>query len=227
MKSNENLHVAVIMDGNGRWAKKRLMPRSVGHAEGVKTLLDITEHAFNVGVTHFTVYAFSTENKYRPKEEIDGLVGLIRKNFATTFKKLIANGIRVRIFGDKSYFPDDVIDIMTSLEKESENCDKGNFNIALNYGGRSEIVRAAKMIADKGGSFNEEEFSKALYSGEQPDPDVLIRTGGEKRLSNFLLYQCAYTEFFFTDTLWPDFSTKEFDEIIKSYYGRNRRYGKV
>lgn len=228
MKSNSDfLHIAVIMDGNGRWAKKRLLPRKFGHKEGVKTLLSLAEHAFNNGVSHLTVYAFSTENKYRPKEEIDALIDLIRKNFATTFKKLVQNGISVRIFGDKSYFPTDVQEIMNELEVGSKNGQKGILNVALNYGGRDEIVTAAKKIEESGKEFTEEEFSNALYSAGQPNPDILIRTGGEKRLSNFLLYQCAYTELFFTDTLWPDFTTDEFDSIISQFHKRNRRYGKV
>lgn len=215
------------MDGNGRWAKKRLLPRKFGHKEGVKTLLSLAEHAFNVGVTHLTVYAFSTENKYRPKEEIDALIDLIRNNFATTFKKLVQNGISVRVFGDKSYFPMDVQEIINELEVGSKDGRKGVLNVALNYGGRDEIVKTAKKIAESGKEFSEEEFSNALYSAGQPDPDILIRTGGEKRLSNFLLYQCAYTELFFSDTLWPDFTTDEFDSIISQFYQRNRRYGKV
>ena len=215
------------MDGNGRWAQKRLLPRQAGHKKGVNTLLKIAKHAFDVGVKHVTVYAFSTENKFRPKEEVDALINLIRKNFATTFHKLVDNGISVKVLGDKSYFPQDVIALFDEMEQKSDGGQNGTLNVALNYGGRAEIVHAINVLVNEGKTITEEEFSSALYTGGQPDPDVLIRTGGEKRLSNFLLYQCAYTEFFFSDTLWPDFTTKEFDKIMADFSNRNRRYGKV
>lgn len=227
MKSDEKLHVAIIMDGNGRWAQKRLLPRKMGHKEGVKTLLDIAEYAFSKGIDTLTVYAFSTENKRRPEDEVSALIDLIRKNFATTFKRITQKGIRLRVIGDKSYFPDDVIEILDKAENDSKVGKNGTFNVALNYGGRDEIVRAATRLANSGREITEQSFSDALYTADQPDPDILIRTGGEKRLSNFLLYQCAYTELFFVDTLWPDFSTKELDEILQEFSKRNRRYGKV
>ncbi len=228
LKSNTvPVHVAVIMDGNGRWAKSRLLPRKMGHREGVKTLIRIAEHAFKSGISYLTVYAFSTENKLRPQDEIDALIDLIRKNFSTTFKRLVNNGIRVSILGDKSYFPNDVIEIMNVIEEESASGKNGTLNVALNYGGRSDVINAARLLSESGAEFNEENFARKLYTGGQPDPDILIRTGGEKRLSNFLLYQCAYTELFFSDTLWPDFTEKEFDEIIAQFSTRNRRYGKV
>lgn len=220
-------HVALIMDGNGRWAEKRLMPRKMGHRAGVKTLLKIAKHAFTRGVKFVTVYAFSTENKFRPKEEVDALIGLIRKNFATTFHKLVENGIAVKVLGDASYFPSDVITLFDEIEKKSASGKNGTLNVALNYGGRAEIVHAFNALKKEDKIITEEDISSALFTGGQPDPDLLIRTGGEKRLSNFLLYQCAYTEFFFTDTLWPDFSAKEFDLILQEYSNRNRRYGKV
>lgn len=231
MKSDETkklpVHVAMIMDGNGRWAQKRLLPRSLGHREGVKTLIRVVTHAFDRGVKFVTVYAFSTENRFRPKDEIDGLVDLIRKNFATTFRRFIERGIRIRILGDRGYFPADVVEILDKAEADSEPGGNGTFSIALNYGGRAEIVKAVNDAISSGETVTEDNFPKFLYTSDQPDPDMLIRTGGEKRLSNFLLYQAAYSELFFTDTLWPDFSDEEFDDLLDEFAGRNRRYGKV
>ena len=212
-------HIAIIMDGNGRWAEKRSLLRKFGHRAGVRTLIKTVKYAFSLGVGIVTVYAFSTENRLRPKDEVDSLIDLIRKNFATTFRDLVKRGIRVRVLGERGFFPDDVVDILDKVENESKEGKGGIFNVALNYGGRAEMVRAAK--------FNEENFSHFLYTSDQPDPDIIIRTGGEKRLSNFLLYQSAYSELFFVDTLWPDFSNQELDSIIAQYGERDRRYGKV
>ncbi len=231
MKSDEiktqPLHVAIIMDGNGRWAQKRLLPRSFGHREGVKTLIRLVTHAFDTGFKYVTVYAFSTENRLRPKEEVDGLIDLIRKNFATTFRRFIDRGIKIRILGDRKFFPSDVAQILSDAESDSKDGKNGTFNVALNYGGRAEIVRAVNEAVKRGEEVSEESIGKLLYTYGQPDPDMLIRTGGEKRLSNFLLYQTAYTELFFTDTLWPDFSDEEFDSVVDEFRHRNRRYGKV
>lgn len=231
MKSDEiktqPLHVAMIMDGNGRWAQKRLLPRSFGHREGVKTLIRLVTHAFDTGFKYVTVYAFSTENRLRPKEEVDGLIDLIRKNFATTFRRFIDRGIKIRILGDRKFFPSDVAQILSDAESGSKDGKNGTFNVALNYGGRAEIVRAVNEAVKRGEEVSEESIGKLLYTYGQPDPDMLIRTGGEKRLSNFLLYQTAYTELFFTDTLWPDFSDEEFDSVVDEFRHRNRRYGKV
>lgn len=225
----ENLprHIAFIMDGNGRWATARALPRKFGHREGVKSLRKIVKHAFSRGVEFVTVYAFSTENRFRPQDEIDGLMDLIRKNFATSFNEFVESGIKVKVLGDKSYFPEDIVEIIDELENKSANNDKGVFNIALNYGARDEIVKATIKAVNSGEPITEELISKNLYTANQPDPDIIVRTGGEKRLSNFLLYQSAYSELFFCDTLWPDFSTAELDEIISQFSTRNRRYGKV
>lgn len=217
----------MIMDGNGRWAQKRLLPRSFGHREGVKTLIRLVTHAFDTGFKYVTVYAFSTENRLRPKEEVDGLIDLIRKNFATTFRRFIDRGIKIRILGDRNFFPSDVAQILSDAESDSKDGKNGTFNVALNYGGRAEIVRAVNEAVKRGEEVSEESIGKLLYTYGQPDPDMLIRTGGEKRLSNFLLYQTAYTELFFTDTLWPDFSDEEFDSVVDEFRHRNRRYGKV
>ena len=220
-------HIAIIMDGNGRWAEKRSLLRKFGHRAGVRTLIKTVKYAFSLGVGIVTVYAFSTENRLRPKDEVDSLIDLIRKNFATTFRDLVKRGIRVRVLGERSFFPGDVVDILDKVENESKDGKSGIFNVALNYGGRAEMVRAAKLLSESGKEFNEENFSHFLYTSDQPDPDIIIRTGGEKRLSNFLLYQSAYSELFFVDTLWPDFSNQELDSIIAQYGERDRRYGKV
>lgn len=233
MKSDASIeiiprHVALIMDGNGRWAKKRMLPRSMGHKEGVRTLMRIVKHAFARRVEYVTVYAFSTENKSRPKDEIDGLIDLIRKNFSTSFRELVENGIKVVVLGDRSFFPDDVVEIFSQIEQESSNGTNGTFCVALNYGARDEIVRAVNDIVVNGRkSVDEKTVSEFLYTKGIPDPDLIARTGGEKRLSNFLLYQAAYAELYFTDTLWPDFDEAEFDEMIADFATRNRRYGKV
>ncbi len=227
MKSNAPRHVAVIMDGNGRWAQKRLLPRKAGHKEGVKTLMKIARHAFNRGIEYLTIYAFSTENKNRPKDEIDGLINLIREYFKNVFGEFIENGIKIRVLGDVSYFPQDVIDIVKKVEKDSEKGQNGTLSIALNYGARAEILRAITLLKNSGEDITEENFEKYLYTASYPEPDIILRTGGEKRLSNFLLYQSAYSELFYTDTLWPDYSEKEFDEMINAFKGRSRRYGKV
>ncbi|MBR2989010.1 MAG: di-trans,poly-cis-decaprenylcistransferase [Clostridia bacterium] len=215
------------MDGNGRWAKARNLARNFGHREGVKTLKTIVDYAFSVGVEFVTVYAFSTENRLRPQEEIDGLIDLIRKNFSSSFKQFVKKGVKVKVLGDKSYFPADVVEIIDKLERESENNDKATLSVALNYGARDEIVKATIKAVESGEEITEEVISKNLYTANQPDPDMIIRTGGEKRLSNFLLFQSAYSELFFTDTLWPDFTTEELAEIIRQFSTRNRRYGKV
>lgn len=215
------------MDGNRRWATKRLLPKAMGHNAGVKTLIKIVKHAVTKGIPYVTVYAFSTENKNRPKEEVDTLIDLIRKNFETVFNELIENDVCVRIVGDREYFPTDVIEILNKVESDSAGGKGGVFNVALNYGARAEIVRAAKAAARSGEEITEENFGKFLYTFGSPDPDMIIRTGGEKRLSNFLLYQSAYSELFFTDTLWPDFTESELDSIIAEYAKRNRRFGKV
>lgn len=229
MKSSGVLprHVAVIMDGNGRWARKRALPRKVGHRAGVKTMLSIVRHAFETGIEYVTVYAFSTENRFRPKDEVDSLMALIRRNFATTFRELVDGGIRVIILGERSYFPADIEELIGKLERDSAAGTKGTLMVALNYGSRDELVRAVNAAVKGGITVDEEKLSGLLYTAGAPDPDLIIRTGGEKRLSNFLLYQAAYSELFFTDTLWPDFTAGELDSMIEEFGRRTRRYGKV
>ena len=219
-------HIGIIMDGNGRWASKRLLPRTAGHREGVKNITPVVSAALNVGVRAVTLYAFSSENKNRPKDEVDSLVDLIRKRLKPMTRELLERGARVMFSGDVDYFPDDVVKIMDEIERERTDIDAQVVNIALNYGGRAEIVRAAKL-AVKCGEISEETIANNLYTAQLPELDMVVRTGGEKRLSNFMIYQAAYSELFFTDTLWPDFSEKELIGMIAEFGKRVRRFGKL
>ena len=220
-------HVAIIMDGNGRWAKARLLPRGEGHRQGMNRMIDLADHAFAVGVKVLTVYALSTENLSRPKEELDGLFSLFRKYFKQNVKRLLEKGIRVRIIGDVSALPQDIRALIAESEAESERNTAGCINIALNYGARQEIVRAVNRAVAAGQPVTAESLSALLYTGGQPDPDLIIRTGKEKRISNFLLYQAAYAELYFSDVMFPDFSDAEFDKALADFAGRKRRFGKT
>ena len=233
-------HVAIIMDGNGRWANKHMVPRLMGHNAGMKAMKEIVRCASDMGIRYLTVYAFSTENWKRDMEEVSGIFGLLVKFVASDLKELHEKNVKVRVLGDYSVIP---FDAKQSLDKTLETTKKNTgmqFNIALNYGSRAEILRAVNSIMNerffdimsKGDDLEditEEELSKYLYTGEEngnvPDPDLIIRTSGEERLSNFLLWQSAYSEFAFTDTLWPDFSPEEFMGIIESFGNRERRFG--
>ena len=221
-------HVAFIMDGNGRWAKKRLMPRNFGHREGAKIVGEIVTYAFELGIKTVTLYAFSTENWSRPKEEVDTLFELLRKYFKENINKLLTEGVKLSIMGDISVLPEDIRkDFENSLEKTKNN-NKNILNIGINYGGRPEILRAVNnIIRDGVKNVTDEDFRKYLYTLNLRDPDLIIRTSGECRLSNFLIYQSAYSELYFTKTLWPDFHKKEFDKALKNYAERNRRFGGV
>ena len=227
-------HIAIIMDGNGRWAKKRFMPRNYGHAQGSKTLEKIIEDANGFGVKYLTVYAFSTENWVRPQDEIDALMKLLRDYMKDCVKKSKKNNMRVRVIGDKTKLDADLQESIEILEKESANNTGINFQVALNYGGRDELVRAARKMATdaKEGKLKVEDidqdvFASYLDTKDIPDPDLLIRTSGELRLSNYLLWQLAYTEFYFTDVLWPDFNANELVKAIEFYNRRDRRFGGV
>jgi undecaprenyl diphosphate synthase len=215
------------MDGNGRWANKRGLPRKLGHKAGVKTLMSVLENCFDLGVKYVTVYAFSTENWNRPQSEVDALMDLFRMYFAKEFSKLIEKNIKINVWGDVSNFPEDVKQSISNIENTELDNPKGIFNIAMGYGGRKEIIDAVNKVVSIGQQVNEESFSTYLYSATIPDPDLIIRTGGEMRISNFLLYQCAYSELYFTKTLWPDLSKKELKEIFEDYNLRDRRFGKV
>ena len=227
-------HVAIILDGNGRWAKKRLMPRNYGHAQGSKNVEKMCEVAWNLGIKYLTVYAFSTENWKRPKSEVDTLMKLLRDYLKDCIKRTTKNNMCVRVLGDISALSQDIQDAIVELEKVSAKNTGLNFSIALNYGSRDEMVRAMRHMAQDVADgklavadIDEARFTTYLDTADIPDPDLLIRTSGEERLSNFLLWQLAYSEFYFTDVLWPDFDRDELIKAIKAYNGRERRFGGV
>lgn len=227
-------HVAIILDGNGRWAKRKGMPRNYGHVQGAKTVEVICEEAYRMGIQYLTVYAFSTENWDRPRDEVDALMGLLRNYMKTCLKTAAKNNMCVRIIGEKSRLDEDIRKRMEQLEEATKHNTGLHFQIAINYGGRDEIVRAVRSLADevlKGGltpdAITEEKISEALDTRGIPEPDLLIRTCNEQRISNFLLWQLAYTELYFTPVPWPDFSKEELEKAIIAYNKRDRRYGLV
>lgn len=231
MGNNTLTHIAIILDGNGRWAKKRGMPRTYGHTVGAKNVETICRACKAQGVKYLTVYAFSTENWKRPDAEVKTIMKLLNQYLSNCFNLSRENKMRVRVIGDISILAPEMIDTIERLEKESSIYDEFNLTVAINYGGRDEMVRAIRAIkADEGISptdITEEAFESYLDTKGLPDPDILIRTGGEKRLSNFLLWQLCYTEFIFIDTAWPDFDENTLKECIDIYKERNRRYGNV
>ena len=227
-------HVAIILDGNGRWAKAKGMPRNYGHAQGSKNVEKICEEAWRMGIKYLTVYAFSTENWNRPKEEVNALMKLLRNYMKTCLKTAAKNDMKVRVIGDITKLDEDIQKRILELEEATKNNGGLNFQIAINYGSRDEITRAVRTLAEdvKEGKLMPEEVNEAcieryLDSHDIPDPDLLIRTSGEQRLSNYLLWQLAYTEFYFTDVPWPDFSKQELEKAIEQYNRRDRRYGGV
>ena len=227
-------HIAIILDGNGRWAKSKGMPRNYGHAQGSKNVEKICEVAYKMGVKYLTVYAFSTENWNRPQSEVDALMTLLRNYMKTCLKTAEKNRMKVRVIGDKTRLDDDIRTRIEELEEASKNNDGLNFQIAINYGSRDEMVRAMrKMMKDceagkiTSDEVTEEVFESYLDTHGIPDPELLIRTSGELRLSNYLLWQLAYTEFYFTDVPWPDFTKEELEKAIMQYNNRGRRYGKI
>ena len=227
-------HVAIILDGNGRWAKKRGMPRNYGHAQGSKNVERICEDAYKMGIKYLTVYAFSTENWARPKDEVDALMKLLRNYMKTCLKTAEKNRMKVRVIGELGKLDDDIRSRIFELQEASKDNDGLNFTIAINYGSRDELARAARKIAEdvknqkiRTEDIDQELFGSYLDTAGIPDPDLLIRTSGEQRLSNFLLWQLAYTEFYFTDTAWPDFTKEELMQDIEKYNSRDRRYGGV
>lgn len=227
-------HVAIILDGNGRWAKSKGMPRNYGHAQGSKNVETICEEAYRMGIEYLTVYAFSTENWNRPKEEVDALMKLLRSYMKTCLKTAEKNRMCVRVIGDKTGLDDDIRGRINELERATVNNDGLHFQIALNYGSRDEIIRAVNRVMEdtkKGllepGQLDEKKFSDYLDTKGIPEPDLLIRTSGEERISNFLLWQLAYTEFYFTDVPWPAFTKEELIKAVEAYNKRDRRYGLV
>lgn len=226
-EENIPLHVGIIMDGNGRWAKSRFLPRSVGHKAGMTRMIELLEHAFDRGVKYVTVYAFSTENFSRPKEEVDALFNLFRNYFMREVDRVIERKSRVKILGDVTALPDDIQQMIAEAERKSEGFGERQVNIALNYGSRPEIVAAVNKAVETGKKVTEESFSAMLYTRGIPDPDLIIRTGKEVRLSNFLLWQAAYAELYFSDKMFPDFSDGDFDLALEEFAKRTRRFGGV
>ncbi len=225
-------HIGIIMDGNGRWAKARLMPRSFGHRAGMEALQEIVRTSHGLGLNVLTVYAFSTENWLRPETEINALFSLLVEYFYKEIDELNANNVRIRLLGDLSRFPAKLQELMTSAIELTKHNTGLEFAVALNYGARAEIVHAVRSIVTEGipaDEITEDMISKHLYTGcmSEPDPDLIIRTAGEERLSNFLLWQAAYSEFVFTKTLFPDFTPEVYYQCIREFMHRTRRFGKV
>ena len=235
MTDNHNVeHIAIIMDGNGRWAKRQGLPRSMGHKKGAEIVKEIAKAANEKGVKFLTLYAFSTENWGRPKDEVDTLMSLLRQYLKTDLTELKKNNIRIRFIGERNMLDADIVQNMHRLERETQDNTGMCLCLAISYGARQEILQAVQKLAAlvKNGDLSESDvdiqnFSAMLYTHEMPDPDIVIRTSGEQRISNFLLWQAAYAEFFFTKTLWPDFSAQELDDIIEQFKSRERRYGKI
>jgi undecaprenyl diphosphate synthase len=219
-------HIAIIMDGNGRWATSRGKPRGEGHRAGAKTLGDVLDWCGEKGVKYLTVYAFSTENWTRPKTEVDGLMSLFAVMLKKKERDFIKNQVRFRMIGRRGDLSKSLLSVIENLERKTQEFEK-QFIVAISYGGRAEIVDAVNSAIAASEPVTEETFRKYLYAGDVPDPDLVIRTSGECRTSNFLLWESAYSEYYFTDVLWPDFSEEEFDKAISSYAGRNRRRGGV
>lgn len=242
-KENDNIeienpiipvHIGIIMDGNGRWAKKRGLPRTAGHTVGAKNFRTITRYCSKIGVKYLTVYAFSTENWKRPQEEVSALMKLFKQYLQEALTDFLEDDIKIKFIGDTTAFNSELQQLIKDTEEVSKNRPGMVLNIAMNYGSRSEIVRAVKNISQKIidkelsiDEINEQLISDYLYTGGQPDPDLIIRPSGEYRISNFLLYQSAYAEYIIDDILWPDYSTNDIDRAIKEYNNRNRRFGGV
>ena len=227
-------HIAIILDGNGRWAKAKGMPRNYGHAQGSKNVERICEEAWRMGIKYLTVYAFSTENWNRPDDEVNALMKLLRNYMKTGLKTAAKNDMKVRVIGDITRLDEDIQKRILELEEATKNNGGLNFQIAINYGSRDEMIRAIRKIAKDcvdgkvdPAEIKEETFEQYLDTKGIPDPDLMIRTSGELRLSNYLLWQLAYTEFYFTDVPWPDFSKEELEKAIETYNHRDRRYGGV
>lgn len=226
-------HIALIMDGNGRWAKKRSLPRSAGHAAGSRNFKSIARYCNKIGLEYLTVYAFSTENWKRPKDEVDGLMDILR-DYLKDSKNFKDENIKVKFIGELSALDEDIRQLIVEAEEGSCDATGLKLNIALNYGGRDEIVHAAKRIAEKVkegtvdiDDISEKMISDNLYTAGMPDPDIIIRPSGEYRLSNFLIWQAAYSEYWYSDVLWPDFKPKHIDKAIEDYNHRNRRFGGI
>lgn len=221
-------HLAIIMDGNGRWAAARGLPRSAGHKAGARAVRTVVTHCRQLGIRYLTLYAFSSENWARPPQEIAALFRLLLDFLRIETALMRQNGIRLNVIGDMSALPGPQKSALTHSMDKTADCSDMTLNLALNYGGRAEIVRACQQLINAGKKeITEKDLAAHLYTSGQPDPDLLIRTSGEQRLSNYLLYQCAYSELYFTPTLWPDFGKKELDLALEAYAARTRRFGKA
>lgn len=227
-------HIGIIMDGNGRWAKNRFLPRIAGHKEGMNRVVDIVEECCKIGVRTLTLYAFSTENWKRPEEEVNGLMNILVVYINSQLKRILENDIIFRVIGDYSKLPSSIVKLLDNSIDKSKDNNGMVLNIALNYGGRAEIISSIKKLykdIEKGNfsldELNEESFKNYLYTKENSDVDLMIRTGNEKRISNFLIYQLAYSEFYFTDVLWPEFYADDLYEAIYDFQNRNRRFGGI
>ena len=234
MEENLNIpeHVAIILDGNGRWAKAKGMPRNYGHMQGAKAVEDILVDARDLGIKYLTVYAFSTENWSRPEAEVSALMTILRNYLKTSIKKSMKNNVRCRVIGDRSALSEDIQKAIAELEEATKDNTGLTFSIAINYGSRDEITRAVRKVAEKvqkgelaAEDITEQMIAENLDTNYLPDPDLLIRTCNEQRISNYLLWQCAYTEFYYTPVAWPDFNKAELVKAIESYSGRNRKFG--
>ena len=222
-------HIAIIMDGNGRWAKRRSLPRTAGHAAGSKNFKDIARYCNKIGLKYLTVYAFSTENWKRPKEEVDNIMKLF-KEYLEDAKNFKDENIKLQFIGDRSVLDDEIKRLMQESEEDSKDATGLHLNIAINYGGRDELVHAVKKIVNSGinaDNITEQTVTDNLYTAGQPDPDFIIRPSGEYRLSNYLIWQSAYSEYWFSDILWPDFKAKDLEKAIDDFNKRNRRFGGV
>lgn len=225
-------HIAVIMDGNGRWAKARGLPRTAGHRQGAEAVQRAAQGALDLGVPYLTLYGFSSENWKRPVSEVDDLMGLLRRYLKSDTRKLQEKGARVRIIGDRSRLPADIVELIEKTEWQTQNNDRLTLTIALSYGGRQEIVSAARRLAEAVAAgeldpeiIDESLFTERLFTADMPDPDIILRTSGEQRISNFLLWQSAYSELIFIDKLWPDFTEQDLAAVIEEFQQRDRRYG--
>jgi undecaprenyl diphosphate synthase len=225
-------HVAIIMDGNGRWARARGLPRTAGHNRGAEAVRRTLKAAVKAGVRHLTLFGFSSENWKRPASEVDDLMGLLRHYLKREIEEIHKNGVKLAVIGERDRLGDDIVKLIGDAEERTANNTQLNLNIALSYGSRAEIVLAARAAMQaaidgklKPDQLDEQQFENLMFTTGTPDPDLLIRTSGEKRISNFLLWQCAYAEFVFTERLWPDFDENDFNAAIQEYHGRTRRYG--
>lgn len=227
-------HLGIIMDGNGRWAKKRALPRSAGHTAGAANFKKITRYCASIGISYLTVYAFSTENWKRPADEVQGLMVIFKQYLEEALRDFLNENIRVRFIGDVSVFPENLRELIARTEKVSADKTGMVLNIAMNYGGRAELTHAVRLLAQKvkkgtllPEEITEDTISSSLYTAGQPDPDLVLRPSGEYRISNFLLWQSAYTEYIIMDKLWPDFTTHDLDSALEEFSNRNRRFGGI